>query len=171
MTAKKCLLSLVTTKEEAEEVFKLAKKVYSEYNNMSLFNMIDYDVVFEQFINEMPKGVNGTYLLAFKDSDTKEYVGCAVVSIGSAWFNPKLTIVSEEVTIAFKKGYGISRNVGAYMQYLVSVGKADMAVSGNAQKKSSKQVENSYKKLGYDSHEVFYYVAEELQERLDKETE
>ena len=57
------------------------------------------------------------------------------------------------------------------MHYFVSIGKADMAVSGNAQKKSSKQVENSYKKLGYDSHEVFYYVTEELQERLDKETE
>ena len=169
--AKKCLLSLVTTKEEAEEIFKLAKEIYSQYNTMPLFDMIDYDYVFKQIIEEMIGGTKGTYLLAFKDHETKEPVGCAVVSLGNPWYNPKITVVSEEVTIAFKKGYGIARNLGAYLQCLVEQGKADMAVSGNAQKKSSKQVENSYKKLGYDSHEVFYYVTEELQERLNKEAE
>ena len=167
--AKKCLLSLVTTKEEAEEIFKLAKEIYSQYNTMPLFDMIDYDYVFKQIIEEMIGGTKGTYLLAFKDNETKEPVGCAVVSLGNPWYNPKITVVSEEVTIAFKKGYGIARNLGAYLQFLVEQGKADMAVSGNAQKKSSKQVENSYNKLGFDSHKVFYFVAEDLKDRLTDE--
>lgn len=169
MTAKKCLLSLVTTKEEAEEIFKLAKEYYSQYNSMSLFDMIDYDCVLQQITEEMLSGAKGYYFLVFKDAETKEPVGCAIVSIGNPWFNPKITVVNEEVTIAFKKGYGIARNLGAYMQFLVDNGKADMVVSGNAQKKSSKFVENSYKKLGYDSHEVFYYVAEDIKDRINKD--
>lgn len=163
---RKCLLSLVTDPKEAEVLYDKAEEIYNAQNTMPLFKNADFKEIKRFLVEDCTKGKEGYYFLVFKDAETEEPVGIAVVSIGCPWYNPKILVVNEELTVAFTPGYGIARNLSAYLKFLVDQGKVDVAQAGNVQERSSKVVENTYKKAGYKSYSNFYYISEDLEERL-----
>ena len=163
------LIGLVETDEEVNYIVDNSRKYFEDTSALSIFKMTDFEYIKEFFKSIIKKDANTPYFLCkFTDSKTNEIVGFVLFSIGSPWYNPKLTAISEELTVSLKKGYGIARNVAAYMVYFVKEGKADIASGASAQTNCAPEVANSYAKLGYDRYPTYYLVSDTIK-TFDKE--
>lgn len=163
---KKCRISRVDTMDEAQAIIEKAKELFTQEQSLPLFQATDFDYI-EELITKIINGeISGYFLDQFKDVTTGEVVGACLFYIGAPWYNPKVCCIEELCTMSFKKGYGISRNVAAYMSYLVSKGAVDMACAGSAQPYCSKLIENSYDGAGYEKYYSYYQLSDKLIEEL-----
>ena len=172
------LISIIDSEEDVDYIVDHGKKHFEDSNkSLSLFMMTDFEYI-RSFFKQIVKGEveTGYFLCKFTDAKTKEIVGFVLFSIGSPWYNNKLTAISEELTVSLKKGYGISRSVASYMAYCVNEGKADIATGASAQTSCSqqiansynKQIANSYNKLGYEQYPTFYLLSEQIKNYNNK---
>lgn len=163
------LIGLVETDEEVNYIVDNSRKYFVDTSALSVFKMTDFEYIKEFFKSIIKKDAKAPYFLCkFTDAKTNEIVGFVLFSIGSPWYNPKLTAISEELTVSLKKGYGIARSIAAYMAYCVKEGKADIASGASAQTNCAPEVANSYAKLGYDRYPTYYLVSEAIK-TFDKE--
>lgn len=156
---RKCIISKVDSEDDVNTIVEYAKDIFTSDMSLSLFRITDFDYI-KKLFNEIIKEDNNSnmFLCKFSDKDTGELVGAVLFSFGSPWYNPKIRFICEELTMSFKKGYGIARNIAAYMKYYVDNGLADIATGAASQEAVSNEIANSYSKFGYKEYPSFYLV-------------
>lgn len=158
------LISLVDNEADVDFIADNCERIFrNKKKSLPLFQMTDFDYCRKLF-KFISKGEceYPYFLCKFTDSKTKEIVGCVLFSIGSPWYAPKLNAISEELTVSFKKGYGIARSVAAYMSYFIKEGKADIATGASAQESCAGEVANSYAKVGYKQYPTYYMLSDKI---------
>lgn len=160
----------IASEEDVDFIVDNGRKYFEDSGSLPLFQMTDFEYVRGFFKSIVKETLDAPYfLISIKDKETGELVGAVLFSVGNPWYNNKIKVISEELTLSFKKGYGISRAIAWFMAYYVSQGKADVATGASAQTIISKEVENSYKKVGYKSYPTFYFMSEAIEHFNNKE--
>lgn len=136
-------------------IFKKAKEIIADNpKSISLFKNVDEEYL-KHFIEGIVKGqITSYYIVSFTDYKG-DIVGACLLSKGSPWYNNKITVVSEEVTVAFQEGVGIARAVAKYLESILG-DEADVVMASSANKPVAKLIENTYAKLGYKTFKNYY---------------
>lgn len=145
----------------AKEIFELGFKDIAENpDSIPLFKNVDKDYLW-YFLREVVKGnIKGYFLISIRDPEYESLVGSCLFSEGHPWYNPEVTVVSEECTVAFKKGYGITRVVAEYLEDLLEHPFVDVVMASSANEHCAKLIENTYmnKFSGFKSYKTYYKV-------------
>ena len=148
----------------AEEVTSLevAKKLYNKTipiivdnpKSILLFREVDKEYLWE-FTKTVVSGKEPSYFLVSYVNEEGEYVGVSLFSKGNPWYNLKKTVISEELTVSFKRGFGITRAVSKYLESCLG-DTADIIMASSANTYCAKLIENTYSKFGYTSFKNYY---------------
>lgn len=163
--SKNTYLSSEEVKDEdlARKIFELGfKSIADNPNSIPLFKDVDEEYLWD-FIKSVSNGeTKGYFLIAFRDPEDESLVGACLFSEGSPWYNPNITVVSEECTVAFKRGYGVTRAVADYLESLLEYTDVDVVMASSANEHCSKLIENTYmnKFSGFKSYKTYYKVAD-----------
>ena len=118
----------------------------------------DKETIYNFLRNVVQYGKDSGYFLLSCFDQNNELVGASLVSWGSPWYAPTSVIVfNEECTVAFKRGVGLSRALGHFLEGFAKDRKAKLVMFSNANLPSRKMLENTFEKhLGYSSYKTFY---------------
>ena len=139
----------------------LMKKTYEIFmenpDTLRVFKDVDLKYVWSYLREALKNSDPSVKILLFKrvNGDGDDCIlGASLVSWGSPWYAPKITVLSEECTVSFVKGSGIANA----LIYTLENGFADVDIiqASNANAPCRKLLDNSYTRLGMDSYKTFY---------------
>lgn len=141
-----------------EELCKLyvgcIQRIRDNKDSIPPFRDVDDEYVYK-FLENTNRGVNDDFFIVAFYED-KELVGGALFSIGNPWYNPGVSVLNEECTIALGRGHGICRRVAEFMEYLMETEGYDIIQASNANTPVAKYIENTYKGRDYKTFNTFY---------------
>ena len=148
------LLAKKLTKEDIEGLLKECyEKIAMNPISLPYFKEVtleDLKTFFHTYENY------GYYAIGFIDPKSLEIVGVCLFNKGSPWYNPRLKVLSEECTIALKRGYGITRAICEYMLQCKASKEVDLVMASSANKCVENLIENTYAKYGFSTYKTYY---------------
>lgn len=119
----------------------------------------------DSYLVSCAHGREETVIITWHDVDNHEMIGVSLFTGGQPWWNRNIYLVREDLTLAFKKGYGLTRCVAKFMENLAKSDQSiKLLVGGCSIEKNMGAVANSYKKCGYSETKEFHKIVNQCQE-------
>lgn len=138
----------------------IAQKIWDGCTGASdLYKTLAKREALDSFLVNCAHGREETVIITWHDVDTHEMVGVSLITGGQPWWNEDIYLVREDLTLAFKKGYGLARCVAKFMETVAEKDTSvKLLVGGCSIEKNMGAVANSYKKCGYSETKEFHKV-------------